>query len=125
MLSTLHLGEIVNTGKHDLKAKQFIMKPKCIVDFSCKMGVVDWTDMLLSCVRSICKSEMVQAVVTSCTERITAQCARSLHHLPSTWQKMYTTTLPHCILMTSSIRHIICLGSDGLSECPYLNTFRL
>jgi hypothetical protein len=41
MLSTLHSDEIVNTGKYDWKTEQPIMKLKCIVDYSCKMGAVD------------------------------------------------------------------------------------
>jgi hypothetical protein len=49
MLSTLHSDEIVNTGKRDWKTKEPTMKPKYIVDYSCKMGAVDRTDMLLSC----------------------------------------------------------------------------
>jgi hypothetical protein len=56
MLSTLHSDEIVNTGKRDWKTKEPIMKPKCIVDYSCKMGAVDRTDMLLSSVQCIRKS---------------------------------------------------------------------
>lgn len=39
MLFTLHSDEIVNTGKHDWKTKQSIMKPKCTVDCSCKISV--------------------------------------------------------------------------------------
>jgi hypothetical protein len=47
-LSTLHSDEIMNSGKHDWKSKQPIMKPKCIVDYSFKMRAVDEADMLLS-----------------------------------------------------------------------------
>jgi hypothetical protein len=54
MLSTLHSDEIVNTGKHDWKTKQPIMKPKCIVDYIRKMGATDQTDMLL-CIRKSVK----------------------------------------------------------------------
>jgi hypothetical protein len=39
-LSTLHSDEIVNTGKCDWKTEQPIIKPKCIVDYSCKLGAV-------------------------------------------------------------------------------------
>jgi hypothetical protein len=48
MLSTFHSDKNVNTGKCDWKTKQPIMKPKCTVDYSCKMGAADGTDMLLS-----------------------------------------------------------------------------
>jgi hypothetical protein len=49
MLSTLHSDDIVKTGKPD-------WKPKCIVDYSRKMGAADRAGMLLSYVRCICKS---------------------------------------------------------------------
>jgi hypothetical protein len=50
MLSTLHSDETVINGKHDWKTKQTIMKPKCTVDYSCKMDAADHTDMLLGSV---------------------------------------------------------------------------
>lgn len=37
----------MNSGKHDWKSKQPIMKLKCIVDYSFKMRAVDQTNMLL------------------------------------------------------------------------------
>jgi hypothetical protein len=46
-LSTLHSDKIMNSGKHDWKSKQPIMKLKCIVDYSFKMRAVDQTNMLL------------------------------------------------------------------------------
>jgi hypothetical protein len=56
MLSILHSDKIVNIGKCEWKTKQFIMKVKHTVVQSCKMGSVDWTDMLLSYVQYIHKS---------------------------------------------------------------------
>jgi hypothetical protein len=56
MLSTLHSDETVNNAQCEWKKKQSVMKSKCIVDYSCKMGAVDGTDMLLSYVQCISKS---------------------------------------------------------------------
>jgi hypothetical protein len=56
VLSTLHLDAIVNTEKHDWKTKELVMKSKYIVDYSSKLGAVDRTDMLMSCVQCIRKS---------------------------------------------------------------------
>jgi hypothetical protein len=51
MPSTLHSDETVNTGKRDWKTKQLIMKPKCTVDYNCKMGAADQTDIMLGYVQ--------------------------------------------------------------------------
>jgi hypothetical protein len=56
MLCTIHSDEIVSIRKQDWKTKRPITKLKCIVDYSCKMGGVDQTDMLLSYVQCIHKS---------------------------------------------------------------------
>jgi hypothetical protein len=46
--------ETGNNGKHDWKTKQTIMKPKCIVDYNCKMDAAYQSDLLLSYVQCIC-----------------------------------------------------------------------
>jgi hypothetical protein len=55
----------VNTGKRDWKTKQLIMKSKCTVDYNCKIGAADQTDILLGYVQCIHKSEMVKKIGTS------------------------------------------------------------
>jgi hypothetical protein len=65
MLSTLHSDETVNTGKHDWKIKHLIMKPKYTVDYNCKMGAADHSDMLLGYVQSIHKSVKWGGIGTS------------------------------------------------------------
>jgi hypothetical protein len=56
MLAILHSNEIVNTRKHDWKTKQPIMRLKYIMDYSCNMGAVDRTNVLLSYAKCIRKS---------------------------------------------------------------------
>jgi hypothetical protein len=56
MLSILQPDETVNTGKCDWKIKKAIMKPRCIVNYSSKMGAADSNVMLLSYVQYSCKS---------------------------------------------------------------------
>jgi hypothetical protein len=48
---TLHSDETVNTGKCDWKTKQLNMKPKCTVDYNCKVVAADQTDILLGYVQ--------------------------------------------------------------------------
>ncbi|CAK9796635.1 PiggyBac transposable element-derived protein 4 [Anthophora quadrimaculata] len=56
MLSTFHTNELISTGKRNYKTHEFILKPKCIVDYNSSMGAVDKCDMVISFIKSIRKS---------------------------------------------------------------------
>jgi hypothetical protein len=68
------------------KTKEPIMKLKYIMDYSCKIGAVGWTDMLLSYVQCICKS--VKWYKKLALHILNIALLRA--HAPGWWQKMYT-----------------------------------
>lgn len=56
MLSTTHDKNVAATGKTDRTTNRQIMKPECIIEYNKRMGAVDKTDMLRSCVECVRRS---------------------------------------------------------------------
>ncbi|XP_046689170.1 piggyBac transposable element-derived protein 4-like, partial [Homalodisca vitripennis] len=57
MITTEHDDKIVETGKVNYMTKEKIMKPKCIQEYNYNMGAVDRTDMMLSNVSFIRRTQ--------------------------------------------------------------------
>lgn len=57
MITSEHDDSIVDSGKLHYLTKEKIMKPKCIRDYNNSMGAVDRTDMMLSNVSSIRRTQ--------------------------------------------------------------------
>ena len=50
MLSTIHRGQMVNTGKVDPVTREAIVKPDCVIDYTKNMRLVDKSDMQIASV---------------------------------------------------------------------------
>lgn len=56
MLSTCHSADLIDTKKINFRTKEIIQKPSCIVDYNLCMGAVDKSDMVISSVETVRKS---------------------------------------------------------------------
>lgn len=56
MLSTLHTGEMVDSGKIDYRTGEPILKPDMVVDYTKNMRLVDKADMMISFVECVRKT---------------------------------------------------------------------
>ena len=56
MLTTVHTGNLIESGKIDFRTKQAKLKPNCIVDYNKNMKLVDKADMQISSMKCMRKS---------------------------------------------------------------------
>jgi hypothetical protein len=56
MLSTIHTGKMINSGKTDRQTNEPKKKPDCVMAYNSNMGAVDRSDMMLSSIECVRKS---------------------------------------------------------------------
>lgn len=56
MLSTLHMGEMADSGKTDYRTGERILKPDLVLDYNTNMRLVDKADMMISNVECVRKT---------------------------------------------------------------------
>lgn len=57
ILTTYHCNELIDSGKKYAKTGQGMMMPTCVKDYNNSIGARDKTDMLLSSLECVCKTE--------------------------------------------------------------------
>uniref|UniRef100_A0A0N7ZD38 PiggyBac transposable element-derived protein domain-containing protein n=1 Tax=Scylla olivacea TaxID=85551 RepID=A0A0N7ZD38_SCYOL len=58
MLSSIHTGQMKDSGKIHFKTKKPIMKPDLVLDYTKTMRLVDKTDMMVSFIDCISKTQL-------------------------------------------------------------------
>lgn len=67
MITSMHENKMITLDKTDTSSNENVKKPLCVIDYNARMGAVDRSDMMISCIDCMCNTiKVIHSWICSC-----------------------------------------------------------